>query len=442
LVWDVNGRRLGVCPEVILGRGREEKIQSRFLVPRSGPFRWRVEAICDSYAGLDVDCEVCFEAKRRNEVSREIIVHPEDLNLKSFFDELMEGLQPPEEDSDDDEEEDEAPVVEVQQPKPVDPDMDQWDLNGEQPEAEGLYYRIVHPEGGVIHSHPSVDARRIGKVNKGQVVRAFVHEVPERWVELAGFGGAWLCLDAAEKTGEAESEQQPAGNDDTADASAVADSDKLDQAVKEPKGDSKKPDEAVAREARGATDGSAAGRAPPSGNVAICMGALAEQEFQTVVKTVTPIYHVQRWMKRAPARLQAEDVLSMSSMESFRLRSAIEQMAREREGEAKWESLLDESEELEAKRRKRLAAVAGIWMSPNGVVWHVSPLGGLRGRDPRGENFRDRVEIVEDELRIGPFTLVQRPDPNLHWVHKEQGREMTWRRDRSLSTRLSFGSIV
>merc|ERR1719460_2608369 len=92
-VFDERDRRL-ITVDCIVGTGRVEKTNINFMVPRAGQFRWKITAMCDSYAGLDASCPFTFSTVKRSEVPREIFVHPEDKNIRTFFEELMLELNP------------------------------------------------------------------------------------------------------------------------------------------------------------------------------------------------------------------------------------------------------------------------------------------------------------------------------------------------------------
>merc|ERR1712194_129790 len=110
MVYDEKSRRL-ITADVLQGTERTETLKMRMGIPRYGEFKWKVYALCDSYLGLDVECEANFTVYRRSQVDRSIFIHPADKNIKSFFEELMEGLDPNAEDSE--ESEDEAAAAEA-----------------------------------------------------------------------------------------------------------------------------------------------------------------------------------------------------------------------------------------------------------------------------------------------------------------------------------------
>ncbi|CAE8695059.1 unnamed protein product, partial [Polarella glacialis] len=118
LVYDDQGRRM-ITADVVLGTGRSETCNVNFMVPRHGDFRWRVIAMCDSYAGLDVECPVNFLGRKKSEVDRSIFIHPNDKELKSFFEELMMGLEKGDDDDSDSEEEEDKNAASKPMPSPA-----------------------------------------------------------------------------------------------------------------------------------------------------------------------------------------------------------------------------------------------------------------------------------------------------------------------------------
>merc|ERR1719171_3144389 len=98
-----------------------------------------------------------------------------------------------------------------------------------------------------------------------------------------------------------------------------------------------------------------------------------EQKLRIVVQTVTSINLVRRWMRHAPAPLEAEDILRVREIETDRVRSEIEELARKHVGEDRYEALLDAAEALVDEREKKLAPAVGTFMSKNnGMLWRVS----------------------------------------------------------------------
>merc|ERR1712217_476340 len=96
----------------------EEKL--RFQVSRVGPHNLQVQAICDSYAGLDQKEEIKFTAKSDEEAKRQIFVHPEDEDLDlqpTLFQQFMGELNR-EEESEEEEEDDNKPKKVANSKKP------------------------------------------------------------------------------------------------------------------------------------------------------------------------------------------------------------------------------------------------------------------------------------------------------------------------------------
>jgi translocation protein SEC63 len=89
---------------------RQAEVKLRFQVSRPGKHHLVVNAICDSYKGLDQKKDLHFNAHTEDEVKREIIVHSEDMDLDqqpTLFQQFMGELGQDEE-SEEEEEEDKA----------------------------------------------------------------------------------------------------------------------------------------------------------------------------------------------------------------------------------------------------------------------------------------------------------------------------------------------
>jgi translocation protein SEC63 len=88
----------------------QAEVKLRFQVSRPGKHHLVVNAICDSYKGLDQKKDLHFNVNTEDEVKREIIVHSEDMDLDqqpTLFQQFMGELGQDEE-SEEEEEEDKA----------------------------------------------------------------------------------------------------------------------------------------------------------------------------------------------------------------------------------------------------------------------------------------------------------------------------------------------
>mmetsp|Transcript_90051 Transcript_90051/g.158796 ORF Transcript_90051/g.158796 Transcript_90051/m.158796 type:complete len:1006 (-) Transcript_90051:48-3065(-) len=436
LVYDERCRRL-VTVDLIQGTGRRETAKMNFLVPRSGEFRWTVYAMCDSYEGLDVQCDCHFHALKYKEVSHDVKVHPQDMHIKTFFEELMEGLNP--EFEEESESEDEMPLSKAAPKAAIassasavtlatgadaaaspsaDPasagsqaartngdaeaDSDSDDEGGEgDNEQEGLFFKVTASGGKYIYREPreEVDAR-LGSIPSGNIIRCLeLQGSPPGWALLAGAGSAWVNVGSA--NGEAKSaESAGAGESD----STV----------------------------------SAGGLEP--------LGSLCDLPFHVLVQVRPPLLLIRRWMKQSSAAqrgdISAEDILQVQNIEEPRIRTHIEEMLRNRTGDAPYEALMDEADALKEKRRKRILKARGFFASQNGIIWHVNPTGNVRGLWPDGQRIRDKVHVTEDDhIMIGPFSLDEtRTCSCIHWMRKENSEQAwVWARDRSLKSRVRLG---
>jgi len=410
LVYDTGARRF-VTAEIVQGTGRTEKCKIRFLVPRSGEFNWTIYAMCDSYFGLDAECNVRFKSMRKSQVNREVFVHPEDANIKTLFEEIMEGLQPQEEESESEEEfpavqaaakrkaeevkeaaakeeeeknttKDDAPKEDAKikrQASFSDSDSDA-DL-----EAEGVFHRITNEEGAPIFREPveitedtDEETLQVGCIPSGTIVRGFLDDGrPEGWMELAPGGSAWL------RVGEGKTED---------------------------------------------------------------MGAFLDQKLSAVVQTPTPITLVKRWMRCSKQEITLEDVLKVREIDSDRVRLCVEEMSRERMGEEKFQAMLTEVFEFIENRKNRLTKARGYFNTQNGCLWHVRPNGKVRGLHPDGSRIRDQVEVTNGGkfLDLGPFRLDEsRSCSCIHWMRRDDPsgqKQWVWQQDLSLDCRVKIGT--
>lgn len=398
-----------VASDAIRGVGCHESCKMRFMVNRPGKHSWTVHALCDSYIGLDESCSVQFEALKRNQVNREIFVHPEDARIKTLFEELMEGLQPPEEES---ESEDEGPprptpatlpapaAAAAAAPPAPEPPQDS-DSDGEnEEEPEGLFYEAAGREGAYIYRHPEESEQlRLGSMPRGAKIRGFPREDLPGWCELASGGDAWLRIERPEEAAERLRSPAPAKeeNEESEDQEDVP---------------------------------------------AICLGTLAEQRLQVLVQTRTPLSLVKRWTRSCAGGVTAEDVQQVREVEDLRVRLVLQEMVREQLGDAGFEALYAEASARAERRKQRLSKALGRFASPNGIVWHVSPAGAVHGLHQDGSRLRDKVEITpDDKLQIGPFVLDEtRTCSCIHWLRTDDhSKSWDWSQDKSLNTRVRLG---
>jgi len=86
---------------------RQSEVKLRFQVSRPGKHHLVVNAICDSYKGLDQKKDLHFDVKTEDEVKREIIVHSEDMDLDqqpTLFQQFMGELGQDDESEEEEEE--------------------------------------------------------------------------------------------------------------------------------------------------------------------------------------------------------------------------------------------------------------------------------------------------------------------------------------------------
>lgn len=414
LVYDDSSRRL-VTADLVLGPGRTEDLDIRFMVPRGGEFRWKLFAMCDSYAGIDVECPVTFTALKKNEINREIFVHPQDVNIKSFFEELMLGLEEPQDDSDSEDEAPKAVEAKPEEPEPPKPekkaatDSDSDDDTENAP--EGTFYKILNPGGAYVYREPNEEPEsRVGSIAAGTILRGHTEEDatalglpggswpggwPKGWMIMAGGGGAWIRIDGC------------------AEAAVVA-KEKGEDPLK-------------------------------GGPNAKALGPLCEQDLRTVVQTSTPIALVKRWMKTAKASvadLGVQDMFMVRDIEDLRARMLVEELVRKKMGNAKFEELIGEVEKLRLAKQQRLTKALGFFSSANGIVWHVHGNGAVQGLHQDGNRIRDRVEISsDDKISIGPFALDESKTCScIHWLRKDDpSKAWVWSRDLTLRSRIRLG---
>lgn len=418
-VFDERDRRL-ITVDCIVGTGRVEKKNINFMVPRAGEFRWKITAMCDSYAGLDASCPFTFSTVKRSEVPREIFVHPEDKNIRTFFEDLMLELNPEVEEESESEEDlpprpsssqkknghavakqgcaEVAPEEEVKPKITHLEECDDSECEGQCEafqEPDGSFFEVISTTGAFLHREPSLEEEaRIGSVPCGMIIRAFDSSdqtsSPSGWAELSGARGAWLHI----------------GEPDAVPADASAARSDNDVCVKR-------------------------------------LAGLLELPLRSVVQTRTPLILLKRWCKKATAEITRDDVMQIAEIEETRIRMMIEELIRERVGDKRYEALLDESEVEISKRQKRILKARGHFVSPNGILWHVDPRGQVRGLHPDGSKIRDRVYVSkEDQIRIGPFYLDEsRSCSCIHWHRKDDPESAwVWARDTQIASRLRMGS--
>jgi len=398
LVYDDRARRL-ITADCVLGNGHSETCKVRFMVPRAGEFSWSVRVVCDSYLGLDVACDVPFRALKRKEVNREIFIHPADMHIKSLFEELMEGLQPPEEESESEEEDDAPPkpvakakakaapgpeAAEQALAKPAKVEDSDDDSDGEQM-PDGVFHKIKSEPGKLFRQPQDGDENQdepFAQLPQDTYVRGFEGDGrPEGWIELAP-GGAWL------RTGGERTE---------------------------------------------------------------ALGALLDQSLRVVVQTTTPVNMVKRWMKGTSHEIGFEDLVQVQEIAESRVRMRVEELARDKLGDETFNKYLDEAQAQQASKRARLGKALGIFQSANACLWQITPAGQVRGLHPDGSRIRDKIETgpsepwkSEDCVRIGPFKLDERRTCScIHWMRQEDptgDKAWVWQKDNSLQTRVQLGS--
>jgi len=391
LVYDEGSKSL-VTADVVLGNGREEVSKVRFMVPRAGDFRWRVFALCDSYLGLDVDREVHFTALKRSEVSHEIFVHPADRNIRSLFEEIMQGLQPPEVDSEsesDDEPSKGKEAVVARADKAAEARADSSDDNGEEIE-EGTFYRAAPAGNHLYRQAREEDELRVGTMPAGMVFRGLSgNGRPDGWLELPG-SGAWMPLAPT----------------------------------------------------AGAASGDGGG-ARGSGGGPELLGGLAEVRLGALVQTVTPTRLVRRWLRIGVHEVDADDLRRLREIEEPRVRSMVEEMVRGRLGDERFGAVLDQALEERRLRERRILQARGFFSTPNGIVWRVAPSGVASGLAPDGSKLRDKVKVSEDDkIELGPFRLDESKTCScIHWHRKDDpAKGWVWAKDNTLQTRLRIGT--
>jgi len=394
LVYDNRGRRM-IASDLVLGTGRVCKSSVNFIVPRPGDFEWTVFAMCDSYAGLDVSCDVRFRGKKKSEVDRSIFVHPEDAEIRSFFEELMMGLDQDKESDSEDEEDDTAREQQMRKRDAKKADVDEVEAEVEAKPAvpsapsavakddagsdedeeekavpEGSFFRILDTTGSFLYREPAEEnSFRVGSVPKGTVLRGFLEGRPEGWLEVPnGAQGIWVKVNGSLKTDEKSTELgQPAQD----------------------------------------------------------LGPFFEMRMRDLVKGHAPICLLKRWIRRTTKDVTAEDLL-------YR-----------RLGADKFSKLLDEAEVITKKFQDRIKKARGFFQTANGIIWHVTPEGEVKGLHADGSKIRDRIQVTDDNtLQIGPFRLdEERSCSCIHWMRKDDPEKAwNWSRDNSLRTRVRLGT--
>ena len=412
LVYDNRGRRM-IASDLVLGTGRVCKSSVNFIVPRPGDFEWTVFAMCDSYAGLDVSCDVRFRGKKKSEVDRSIFVHPEDAELRSFFEELMMGLDQDKESDSEDEEDDTAREQQMRKRDAKKADVDEVEAEVEAkakaasaPSAvakddagsdedeeekavpEGSFFRILDTTGSFLYREPAEEnSFRVGSVPKGTVLRGFLEGRPEGWLEVPnGAQGIWVKVNGSLKTDEKSTELgQPAQD----------------------------------------------------------LGPFFEMRMRDLVKGHAPICLLKRWIRRTTKDVTAEDLLQVREMDNARARFLVEDLLYRRLGADKFSKLLDEAEVITKKFQDRIKKARGFFQTANGIIWHVTPEGEVKGLHADGSKIRDRIQVTDDNtLQIGPFRLdEERSCSCIHWMRKDDPEKAwNWSRDNSLRTRVRLGT--
>lgn len=417
LIHDRRSRRF-VTADAVLGSGRKESCKLRFMVPRGGEFVWSVQAMCDSYVGLDVEKECTFKAAKKSEVDRSIYIHPADMNIRSFFEEVMEGLQPQaedseseedvpatapqpkaveappakkkkkaadESDSDDSSSDDDVPVAKSKAkakpkaaPAMIKKPAADSDSESDKDEPDGVFVKIVASEPVPIFNGPDrghEEPEQVGAMPPGNIVRGHVANRPEGWLELAlSSGNAWVKLEEG----------------------------KVEQ-----------------------------------------LGPLLEQTLHMVISTVTPVWMLKRWMRNTAHEIMVDDLLAIRDMDNERIRVMIEELVRQHLGEDKYGELIAQTFERMNQRRERLTKCLGYYETGNNCIWHVTPAGRVTGLHPDGSRIQDKVNVSKEALKIGPtFTLDEtKTCACLHWIRTDNPQATwNWNPDHSLESRVRIGT--
>eukprot|EP00434_Breviolum_minutum_P036653 symbB.v1.2.032484.t1/scaffold3904.1/size48501/6 len=112
-------------------------------------------------------------------------------------------------------------------------------------------------------------------------------------------------------------------------------------------------------------------------------------------------------------------------------------------GADKFSKLLDEAEVITKKFQDRIKKARGFFQTANGIIWHVTPEGEVKGLHADGSKIRDRIQVTDDNtLQIGPFRLdEERSCSCIHWMRKDDPEKAwNWSRDNSLRTRVRLGT--
>lgn len=431
LVYDELARRL-VCTTTVLGQGQTEEATMRFLVAVSGPYRWRVYAMCDSYLGVDASVELNFTALGKREVDRKIFIHPDDADIRTMFEEIMDGLKRDDDkdsDTEDEDEDDHKNIPETPEEKPTEKPPDPCSSDDE-PEREAIFYKVFSWPGytvGNLYREPREDDEvKIGMLPDGNIVRGFEGEGPDGWI-LTQATASWMreikpwMLEAAK-----ESPPLPPGEKTQSSDGAAPD-----------RVDAEGPAEDVT--AKGEQDP----KALPKGGGLIRLGPYYEQQLQTVLKPSPPLILVRRWMRRSEhVKVDENDVISVTGIGDGNARAVVEGLLRKKIGDATFEALRDKADAQKEEKKKRLSKAIGIYSSANGQVWQITAAGHVRGNNRDGTRIRDMVKVVDGRLRIGPFYLDETKTCScIHWVREDDpSKTWTWFRDLTLGTRMRLGA--
>eukprot|EP00927_Polykrikos_kofoidii_P077093 TRINITY_DN74080_c0_g1_i1.p1 TRINITY_DN74080_c0_g1~~TRINITY_DN74080_c0_g1_i1.p1 ORF type:complete len:976 (-),score=178.05 TRINITY_DN74080_c0_g1_i1:254-3181(-) len=435
LLYDDRERRL-VTVEVLLGRGRTEKSRIRFQLPSKGQYQWSVHAMCDSFEGLDVVQTVSFTAIGKNEVDRTIFIHPADMKIRTFFEELMLGTTM-EEESDSESDVDgeqtgkgkESSLVAEATPKStipaeaaaqvVEDSDDEYVAAGNQP--VGSYFAVKETNGVCVYRTPAVDPQfRRGSVPCRSVLRGHVGEGrPSGWLELAGSAGLWVFIGGT--SSQEKVEETVGGRVEESEAEEKAADDHREEA---PVGSDERPEDAG-----------------DEGPHLVCLGELAEQKLQTVIECCgpVPLWLVRQWLRQSKGEIDAKDFQQVMAIGDPKMRSSILIWIRSRCGDERYSQLQDEAEEIRQKSKARLSKALGYFRSQNGIIWRIAPSGMVRGIRPDGAGISDNIDVSDDgEIRLGHYVLDKsKACACLHWNRKgDSPREWIWRPDRSLNTRV------
>jgi len=436
IVMDDRSRRM-VTAEVILNTAKLVTTKLRIQVPRHGDFRWSVHAICDSYVGLDARSTVTFCALKSEAVDREIFVHPEDANIKTLFEEIMEGLQP-EEDSESEE-----------------------DVQPAKPKVAAAAVRADEADDGSDSSDD--EAEKTDEQKKKQAEEKATKKNDKNKKDEKH---------EKEEDGDEEEANEEKEDDDGSESTSSEDSTTdwgtifritgntacwiyrrpFEEATDEEKLELKRGQFSVGTLIRAYVGGGrpegwvelhlsdGSGWVQMTEDRAEELGPLMEQELCWVVQTATPVSMVNRWMRNRTKPLTVDDIEAVRGIDNDSVRWKVEEAARKKIGNEAFEKLMDQAFAKHAWRRRRLRKAMGHFQTQNGCIWHVSSGARLRGVAADGSRISDKLVVTDEVVQIGPWTLdEERPCSCIHWMQKEE-KQWVWQQDKSMESRLKLAA--